>query len=159
MYYIKISANAGDPSSVPELGRSPGEGNHYPLQYSGLEKSMDRGVWQGFQRVGPWGPLGSQRLGHDWATSLSLSVSMYMFPCYCLHSSHPLLPLLCPQVCSLCLHLYSCPANRFISIIFLDSIHMSLPSWTSLLPATLSYLSRLSQSTRLSSLCYIATSH
>ena len=115
---------AGDLGSVPELGRSPGEGNHYPLQYSGLEKSMDRGVWQGFQRVGPWGPLGSQRLGHDWATSLSLSVSMYMFPCYCLHSSHPLLPLLCPQVCSLCLHLYSCPANRFISTISLDSIHM-----------------------------------
>ena len=49
---------AGDLGSVPELGRSPGEGNHYPLQYSGLEKSMDRGVWQGFQRVGPWGPWG-----------------------------------------------------------------------------------------------------
>ena len=28
------------------LGRSPGEGNGYPLQYSGLENSMDRGAWQ-----------------------------------------------------------------------------------------------------------------
>ena len=31
----------GDLSSVPGLGRSPGEGNGYPLQYSGLENSMD----------------------------------------------------------------------------------------------------------------------
>ena len=30
--------------SVPGLGRSPGEGNGYPLQYSGLENSMDRGA-------------------------------------------------------------------------------------------------------------------
>ena len=34
----------------------------------------------------------------------------------------PLLPLLFPQVCSLCLCLHCCPANRFISTIFLDSI-------------------------------------
>ena len=33
--------NVGDLGSVPELGRSPGEGNGYPLQYSGLENSMD----------------------------------------------------------------------------------------------------------------------
>ena len=40
------ACNAGDPSSVPELGRSPGEINSYPLQYSCLENSMDRGAWQ-----------------------------------------------------------------------------------------------------------------
>ena len=34
------------PGSVPELGRSPGEGNGNPFQYSGLENSMDKGVWQ-----------------------------------------------------------------------------------------------------------------
>ena len=33
--------NVGDLGSVPGLGRSPGEGNSYPLQYSGLENSMD----------------------------------------------------------------------------------------------------------------------
>ena len=33
--------NAGDLHSVPGLGRSPGEGKAYPLQYSGLEKPMD----------------------------------------------------------------------------------------------------------------------
>ena len=36
-----------DAGSVPGLGRSPGEGNGYPLQYSCLENSMDRGAWQG----------------------------------------------------------------------------------------------------------------
>ena len=35
------ACNAEDPSSIPGLGRSPGEGNGYPLQYSGLENSMD----------------------------------------------------------------------------------------------------------------------
>ena len=33
--------NAGDSSSIPGLGRSPGKGNGSPLQYSGLENSMD----------------------------------------------------------------------------------------------------------------------
>ena len=36
---------AGDLGSTPGLGRSPGEGNGYPLQYSCLENSMDRGAW------------------------------------------------------------------------------------------------------------------
>ena len=40
------SANAGDAVSIPDLGRSLGEGNGYPLQYSCLEKPMDRGAWQ-----------------------------------------------------------------------------------------------------------------
>ena len=35
------ACNAGDPGSVPGLGRSPGEENSYPLQYSGLENPMD----------------------------------------------------------------------------------------------------------------------
>ena len=33
--------NVGDLGSIPELGRSPGERKGYPLQYSGLENSMD----------------------------------------------------------------------------------------------------------------------
>ena len=37
--------NAGDLGLVPGLGRSPGEGNGYPLQYSGLENSMDSIVY------------------------------------------------------------------------------------------------------------------
>ena len=35
------ACNAGDPGSIPGLGRSAGEGIGYPLQYSGLENSMD----------------------------------------------------------------------------------------------------------------------
>ena len=37
----KSACNAGDLGSIPGLGRSPGEGKGYPLQYSGLENSMD----------------------------------------------------------------------------------------------------------------------
>ena len=49
-YYLAIShssvgkkstCNAGDPSSIPGLERSPGEWKSYPLQYSGLENSID----------------------------------------------------------------------------------------------------------------------
>ena len=39
------ACNARDPGSIPGLGRSPGEGNGYPLQYSCPEKPMDRGAW------------------------------------------------------------------------------------------------------------------
>ena len=45
---VKESAcNAGDPSSIPVLGRSAGEGIGYPVQYSGLENYMDY--------YSPWG--------------------------------------------------------------------------------------------------------
>ena len=40
------ACNVGDLDSIPGLGRSPGEGYGYPLQYSGLENSIDRGAWQ-----------------------------------------------------------------------------------------------------------------
>ena len=40
------ACNAGDPGLIPGLGRSSGEGNSYPLQYSCLENSMDRGDFQ-----------------------------------------------------------------------------------------------------------------
>ena len=38
--------NAGDTCSIPESGRSSGEGNGNPLQYYSLENPMDRGAWQ-----------------------------------------------------------------------------------------------------------------
>ena len=40
------ACNVGDLDQSPGLRRSPGEGDSYPLQYSGLENSMDRGSWQ-----------------------------------------------------------------------------------------------------------------
>ena len=42
----EYACNAGDSSSIPGSGRSPGEGNGYPLLYSCLENAMDRGAWQ-----------------------------------------------------------------------------------------------------------------
>ena len=49
VYFIFINGkesacNEGDPGSIPGLGRCPGEGKGYPLQYSGLENSMDMGL-------------------------------------------------------------------------------------------------------------------
>ena len=41
-----LPANAGDTGSIPGSGRSPGERNSNPLQYSCLENPMDREAWQ-----------------------------------------------------------------------------------------------------------------
>ena len=41
------ACNIGDLHLIPELGRSPGEGNGYPFQYSDMENSIDRGDWRG----------------------------------------------------------------------------------------------------------------
>ena len=40
------AGDAGDISLIPALGRSPGEGHGYPLQYSCLENAMERGTWR-----------------------------------------------------------------------------------------------------------------
>ena len=40
-----LPANAGDVGSIPESGKSPGEGNGNPLQYPCLESPTDRGAW------------------------------------------------------------------------------------------------------------------
>ena len=46
------ACNAEDVSSILGLGRTPGEGNGNPLQYSCLGNSMDRGAWQGYSLWG-----------------------------------------------------------------------------------------------------------
>ena len=95
------ASNVGDPDSIPELGRSPGEGNGNPLQYSCLENPMDGGAWRatvygvliaehglslamasgGYSRVGVLGVScwGAPALGHVafsscnmWTQSLQL---------------------------------------------------------------------------------------
>ena len=58
-FNIWLTREAGDGGSIPGLGRSPGEGNDYPLRYSCLENYTDRGAW--------WAQsTGSQRVGQDW---------------------------------------------------------------------------------------------
>ena len=66
------ACNAGDPGLIPGSGRSPGEGNGNPLQYSRLENSMDRGAWQA--TVLPWGHKES-----DTTERLILSLSSDCF--------------------------------------------------------------------------------
>ena len=44
------ACNAGDLGLIPGWGRSPGKRNGYPLEYSCLENSKDRGAWQGTVR-------------------------------------------------------------------------------------------------------------
>ena len=63
------ACNVGDLSSTPGSGRSPREGNGKLLQYSCLGNPMDGKAW-GLQY------MGSQRVGHDLVTSLSLSLSI-----------------------------------------------------------------------------------
>ena len=41
-----LPTKAGDEGSIPESGRSPGEGNGKPLQYSCLKNTVDSGAWQ-----------------------------------------------------------------------------------------------------------------
>ena len=116
----KASAyNAGDPGSIPALGRSPGEGNGNPLQYFCLENPMDRGAWQAtVQRVtqsrtrpkwlsthacsllwllcSQWSPLA-------WVLFLALSLGLHI--------------LISSWMTSVSLHLY----NRRISPFILDA--------------------------------------
>ena len=49
----EFACNAGDLDLIPGLRTSPGEGNGYPLQYSCLENSVDRGTW--WATYSPWG--------------------------------------------------------------------------------------------------------
>ena len=54
------ACNAGDPGLIPWLGRSPGERNGNPLQYSCLKNSMERGTSLATVQF-----IGSLRAGHD----------------------------------------------------------------------------------------------
>ena len=55
------ACNAGDPGSIPGRGKSSGEGNGNPLQYSCLEKPMNRRAWRATVH-------GVARVGHNLAT-------------------------------------------------------------------------------------------
>ena len=63
-------ADAGNPDSIPRSGRSPGEGNGNPLQYSCLGNPMDRGAW--------WSIVGLRRVGHKLVTKQQKHPHMHM---------------------------------------------------------------------------------
>ena len=66
------ACNAGDLSLIPVSGRSPGEGNDNPLQYSCLENPMDRGAWRG--TVVGYSPWSHKELDTIVQPTLSLSL-------------------------------------------------------------------------------------
>ena len=59
---IEPACNAGDQSSIPGSGSSPGEGNGNTFHYSCLENPTEKGAWQATV-------YGSQRIGHDQTTN------------------------------------------------------------------------------------------
>ena len=65
-----------DIGSIPESGKSPGEGHGNPLQYSCLENPTDRGAWRA---PSPWVP----RVGHDLATKRQYNVKCLAIHCKC----------------------------------------------------------------------------
>ena len=98
----EFDCKAGNLSSIPGLGRSSGEGNGNPLQYSCLENSMDRGAW--------WlQSMGSQRIGHNWVTNTHLYSTYYVEVSTLLsifHTlSHPILTPILKESFSDCRHL------------------------------------------------------
>ena len=74
------SANAGDVGSILGSGRSPGEGNDYPLHYSCLENSMDRGAW----RATAHGVSKNQTGLYDWAR-MQVYIYTYVYECLFFH--------------------------------------------------------------------------
>ena len=67
----EYTCNAGDLSSVPGLGKSPGGGHGNPLQYSCLENSVDRGAWRA--TVHRFTKRGTRLSAHAWQASARTS--------------------------------------------------------------------------------------
>ena len=84
-----------------------------PLKYSCLENPMDRGAWQTTVRG----------VAKRWTQPKRLSTRVYMSILISRFIPSSPFPIV-SKVHSLCLRLYSCPTNRFISTIFLDSTYM-----------------------------------
>ena len=81
----KSACKAGDPGLTPESGRSPGEGNGTPLQYSCPENPMDRGAWQvvvhRVAKVGPDLATKPHQTTHHIISSINIltSISKWKF--------------------------------------------------------------------------------
>ena len=66
----EFTCSAGDQGPIPGLGRSPGEGKSYPLQYSGLENSMDRRAWQAIVHRVTKSQMLLKKLSMQWTRSM-----------------------------------------------------------------------------------------
>ena len=77
---VKASAcNAGDLSSIPGLGRFPGEGNGNPLQYSCLENPMDGGAWWAIVQGVAKSRTQLRNFTFTWGVRLRVHFSYYVF--------------------------------------------------------------------------------
>ena len=111
----------------PDAGRDWGQEKGKAEDWDGWMASptrwtwvwVDSGSWWWTGRPGMQQFMGSQRVGHDWATELNWR---YMFQRDSLISSHPLLS----PMCSKCLCLLYYLASRIITSIFLDSIYINI---------------------------------
>ena len=74
------ACSAGGLGLIPGLGRSPGEGNGNPLQYSCLENLLDRGAWQATVH-------GVARVGHDLVTKPAYYIYILQYIYSMLHIS------------------------------------------------------------------------
>ena len=102
--------NAGNPASIPGLGRSPGEGIHYPLQYSCLENPPGPRSLVGYS---PWGRKESDRT--EWLSTAQFTFSEHSSPFLSLNSLPASNKLLCPLL------FYS------LSIVIKNMQHIILP--------------------------------
>ena len=102
-------------SSILGSGRSPGEGNSYPLQYSCLKNSMDRGSWVGYS---PWGHKELDTT--EWLT-LSLYIYLFSFTGELLAEGANLVVILEDKEGRIE------PKPDFQS--FSDKLHQSFPTW------------------------------
>ena len=132
---------------------------------SAISVYMSPSLWPSVPLSSPSHPsrlsesTGLSSLGHaaksHWLSILHMVV--YMFPCNSPYLSHPLLPILCPHICSQYLNLHCCPANRLISTIFLDSTYICINMiFVFLFLTYFTLYNRLPTSLELTQMCYFA---
>ena len=88
------TCNAGDLGSIPASGKSPGDGNGYPLHYSYLENSMDRGAWwamvrrKGHKQLDTIGRPGTHcwKSKHNFLQAFWWTRKIYLDPLHCKYS-------------------------------------------------------------------------
>jgi len=130
-YSVLFTCNAGDLSSFPGLGRSPGEGNDYPVQYSCLENPKDGGAW--------WAAVYGVAQSQTWLMWLSSSSSSRVLLISVIVFSLNVYSLILLGLCLLILAFSSVCFQGFLiifTIIILNSFSGSLPIsssfiWTS----------------------------
>ena len=126
------TCNVGNLSSVPGLGRCPGEGKGYPLQCSGLEHSMDTGAWQA-----AWQSMGLQ--SQTWLetqSDSSLSESLpFFFGAGVERALRKHLLLKSDAVCFLGIH----PTRRHSVCVSVFLWHSDLPAGSGLSVSSIHY--------------------